>query len=142
MSLTSHTCRFGSGEDKLCSTAALHLAVAGVNVDAVDGERLQAEDLQLPLCHRLLHEIKFTLCWLLLRCAAVSSSVEGGGRAAVGLKTRAACEGGVGDAEHISTPTVWRPWMRERSKQMVKMSQRRSEDEACFMDFMTFVSSH
>lgn len=34
------TCRLGSGEDKLCGAAALDLSIAGVNVDAVNCERL------------------------------------------------------------------------------------------------------
>lgn len=34
------TCRLGSGEDELCCAAALDLSIAGVNVDAVNCERL------------------------------------------------------------------------------------------------------
>ncbi|KAF3832154.1 hypothetical protein F7725_025819 [Dissostichus mawsoni] len=45
------TCRFGSGEHELSGAAALDLPVAGVDIDSVDGERLQAEDLQLALVH-------------------------------------------------------------------------------------------
>lgn len=35
------TCWFGSGEHKSCSTAAVDLVVAGVDVDAVNGKGLQ-----------------------------------------------------------------------------------------------------
>lgn len=39
--ISSLTCRLGSGEHELCGAAALNLLIAGVNVDAVNCERLQ-----------------------------------------------------------------------------------------------------
>lgn len=58
MIISPLTCWLGSGENKLCCAAALNLPIAGVNVDAVNCERLQAGDLELALSHRLLHELK------------------------------------------------------------------------------------
>lgn len=65
------TCRLSPGEDKLGRAAALDLSIAGVDVDAVNCERLQAEDLQLPLRHRLLHELELSFCWLHICIAGV-----------------------------------------------------------------------
>lgn len=76
------TCRFGPGEDELGRAATLHLSVAGVDVNAVNGEGLQAGDLQLALRHRLLHELKVSLRGLRLYAAAVAGGMERGHSAA------------------------------------------------------------
>lgn len=98
------TCGPGPGEDELRGAAALDLPVAGVDVDAVHREWLQAGNLQLALRHRLLHEIKLPVGRLqVCRGAAV---VRGSGRldgaAVAGLS-------GVGYAVEISAPAIWRP---------------------------------
>ena len=85
-----------------------HLAVAGVHVDAVHGEGLQARDLQLALAHLLLHEVE-----LLQRrdqggrAAAVQpAGAQGRGHRAVGVQPLApAGHRGVGGAgHHVSAP--------------------------------------
>lgn len=101
------TCRFGPGEDELGRAATLHLSVAGVDVDAVNGERLQAGDLQLALRHRLLHELKVPLWGLRLYAAAVAGSVERRhSAAAVGEEPIPAQVSGVGDVEEISAAAI------------------------------------
>lgn len=103
------TCRLGSGEDELCSAAALDLSIAGVDVDAIHCERLQAKDLQLALCHCLLHKLKFSFGRLHVRCAAVTSGLERRDRAAVGVQPVAAGVSSVGYAKEISASTIWWP---------------------------------
>lgn len=81
-----------------------------MDVDAVHGERLKAGDLQLPLRHRLLHELKLFLRGLRVGAAAVAGSLQrrpGGAAAAVGVEpVRPARVSGVGDVEEISAPTI------------------------------------
>ena len=109
-SYTSLTCRLGSGEDELCRAATLDLSIAGVNVNAVHSERLQARDLQPALRHSLFHEIKLSVCWLhVSQGAAVTSGWGRRETAAVGVQTVAAGVSGVGDAKEISAATIWRP---------------------------------
>lgn len=77
-----------------------------MNVNAVNCERLQAEDLQLGLRHRLFSELKLALCWLWVHSAAVAGGLERRDGAAVGMQPVAAGVSGVGDAEKISTATI------------------------------------
>lgn len=103
------TCRFGPGEDELGRAAALHLSIAGVDVNAVNGEGLKAGDLQLPLCHRLLHELKLPLRGFRVGAAAVAGGLErrhGAAAAAVGVEPVAARVSGVGDVKEVSTPAI------------------------------------
>lgn len=103
------TCRLGSREDELSGAAALDLTIAGVNVDAVNGERLQARDLQLALRHRLLHELKLSVHRLRICGAAVTGGLERRRSAAVGVQPVAAGVSGVSYAKEISTATIWWP---------------------------------
>lgn len=101
------TCRFGPGEDELGGAASLHLSVAGVNVNAVNGEGLQAGDLQLALRHRLLNELKVPLRGLRLYAAAVAGGLERRhSAAAVGEEPIPARVSGVGDVEEISAVAI------------------------------------
>lgn len=85
----------------------MDLAIAGVNINAVNCERLQAGDLQLTLCHRLFHKLVLSDHRLQISgAAAVASSLERRD-SAVGVQSVAAGESGVGDANQISTPTIW-----------------------------------
>lgn len=86
-----------------------------MNVYAVNGEGLQAGDLQLALRHRLLHELKVPLGGLHLRAAAVASGLEGRHRAAaVGEELIPVRVSGVGDVEEISAATIRRPGTDEK----------------------------
>lgn len=112
------TCRLGSGEDKLCSAAALDLPIAGMNVNPVNCEWLQAGDLQLTLRHRLLHELELSDHWLQVSCAAVATScLDRRYSAAVCVQAVAPGVSGVGDTKQISTATIWWP-VRERKRKL------------------------
>lgn len=103
---SSLTCRLGSGEDKLGGAAALNLSVAGVNVNPINGEGLQARDLQLPISHRLLHEL--VLWFSVVGEAAVAGRLERGDRA-VGVQLRVARSSGVSNTKQISAASIWGP---------------------------------
>lgn len=118
------TCRLGSGEDKLCSAAALDLSIAGVNVDAVNRERLQARDLQLALRHRLLHEVKLSV--RRLQGAAVTCGLERRDSAAVGVQPVAVGVSGVGNAKEISAATIW--WPGGERKRVVGWRCKKGEE--------------
>lgn len=119
------TCRLRSGEDKLCGAAALDLSIAGMNVNAVNCERLEARDLQLSLRHCLLHELKLPVRRLHIwaAAAAVTSSLERRDSAAVGVQSVAARVSGVGDAKEISTASIRRPG-DERNVEKVERVRR------------------
>lgn len=109
-SFSVFTCRFGSGEDKLCSAATLDLSVAGVDVDPVDGERLQAGDLQLALRHGLLRELKVSVQRLCAAAAAaVAVSLDRRKRAAVEGRPAVAPVCGVSYTKDIPPASIWRP---------------------------------
>lgn len=112
--VTSLTCWLGPGEDELCGAAALDLSVAGVNVYAVDCERLQASDLQLTLRHRLLRKLKLSVYWLHFSDAAVTSGLERRDSAAVGVQSVAARVSGVGYSKEIPAATIWWPGEEEK----------------------------
>lgn len=100
------TCGLGPGEDELGGAAALHLPVAGVDVDAVNGEGLEAGDLQLALRHRLLGEVKLSVR---RHAAAVAVRLRRGDGAAVEGEPAGAPAGGVGHADDIPPPPIGRP---------------------------------
>lgn len=83
-----------------------------MDVDAVNREGLEAGDLQLPLRHRLLQELKLPLRWLRLCAAAVAGGLEGRHGAAVGIEPVAARVSGVGDVEEVPAPAIRRPESR------------------------------
>lgn len=101
----------------------MDLPIASVNVNAVNCERLQAGDLQLTLCHRLLHKLKFSERWLEVgRAAVTASGLEGRDSAAaaaavVVVQAIATGVSGVGDTKQVSTATVWWPG-RERQRKL------------------------
>lgn len=100
------TCRLCSGEDELGRAAASDLSIARVDVDAVNGEGLQTEDLQLALRHRLLHELELSVRRIGFGGAAVAGNLERRGRAAVAVQLVAPGLRGVGDAEQISAAAI------------------------------------
>lgn len=53
------TCRFGAGEDKCTHAAVPNLFVAGVHIDAVNCEGLQAANVSTTLLHLLFYKGKF-----------------------------------------------------------------------------------
>lgn len=81
-----------------------------MDVNAVNGEGLKAGDLQLPLRHRLLHELKLPLWGLRVCAAAVAGGLErrhgAAAAAAVGVEPVAARVSGVGDVEEVSAPAI------------------------------------
>lgn len=93
------TCRFGPGEDERSSAAAPHLLVAGMDVNAVDGEGSQVGDVHsfcgaLILGERVFLDGRNSIC-------AVITRAEGG-------VPPTDTVGVVRHAEHVSTSTVWR----------------------------------
>lgn len=123
--VTSLTCRLGPGEDELCGAAALDLSIAGVNVYAVDCERLQASDLQLTFRHRLLRKLKLSVYWLHLSGAAVTSGLERRDSAAVGVQSVAARVSGVGYSKEIPAATIW--WPGEEEERVGNLSMETSK---------------
>lgn len=120
------TCRLRSGEDKFCGAAALDLSIAGMNVNAVNCERLEARDLQLTLRHCVLHELKLPVRRLhICAAAAVTSSLERRDSAAVGVQPAAARVSGVGDAKEISATSIRRPG-DERNAEKVERARRKN----------------
>lgn len=103
------TCWLGPREDELGRAAVLNLPVAGMNVDAVNCERLQARYLQLLFSHLVIHDLVLLIGWLRVREAAVTAALRRGDYGAIGVKLEAACTSGVGNAEKISATAIWRP---------------------------------
>ncbi|TNN64035.1 hypothetical protein EYF80_025758 [Liparis tanakae] len=117
-------------EDELGGAAALHLPVAGVDVDAVHRERLQAGDLQLALRHGLLREIKLPVGRLQVgRGAAVARGLGRLDGGAVGVQPVAAGLSGVGDAVEISAPAIWRPAGERKGTEASAASASRSSTD-------------
>lgn len=89
----------------------MDLSVAGVNVNAVNRERLEPRDLQLTLRHGLLNELKLSLCRHPFSggATAVTGGLGRGDSAAVGVQAVATRVSGIGDAKEISTTAIWWP---------------------------------
>lgn len=76
-----------------------------MNVNAINGEGLQAGDLQLPISHRLLHEVVLPVGEV--GRAAVARGLERRDRAAVGVRLGAAGPSRVRHSEQISATPIW-----------------------------------
>lgn len=101
------TCRFGPGEDKGAGAAAAHHLVAGVEVDAVDGEGLQQGDLDGLGRHLVLREGVFLDGGDAVR--VVVPRAEAAVAAALGVNCA------VRETKDVPPPAIWWPGVQKKA---------------------------
>lgn len=98
------TCRFGAGKDERGRAAVPNLFVAGVHVDAVNGERLQTTDVSATLLHLPLYKGKFLSRRLIIREVSLRQ---------VPVSHQQSVDGSIGHAKQIPPSPVGRPGIKE-----------------------------